>query len=273
MALTFVVARSVERPETPAALERFTAQLGYAIRDSVAAEVVPTYGALREALESGRAQLAWVPPILLVAATATEKMVPLARAMRDGASEYCAVMFARRDSTVRGLDDLRGRTAAWVDRCSASGYLLPQLHLVAEGYNPAKLFGRELFFGSHGDVVRAVFDGRADVGATFGGPPGSDDADARSGFANVEAEARVPVRVLFRSSPVSSDAVVCDARLPSPMRARVTAALVHMGTFAVGRHVTRAVFGADGFRAFEGTSLGALKELVDGARSRGWLVP
>jgi phosphonate transport system substrate-binding protein len=273
VALRFVVARSVERADTPAALERFAAQLGYAIREEVSAEVVPSYGALREALDGGRAQLAWVPPILLVDATAAERLVPLAKSMRDGASEYCAVLFALKSSKVRELGDLRGTTVAWVDRCSAAGYLLPQLHLVAEGFNPAKLFGRELFFGSHGDVVRAVFDGRADVGATFGGAPDAADPDAGSGFARVELEDRKPVHVLFRSSPVSSDAVVCEAKLPSVMRARVTAALVHMGTFAVGRHVTRAVFGADGFRPFDGAALEPLRELVEGARARGWLIP
>lgn len=272
MALTFAVARSVERPETPAALERFAAQLGYAIREEVTAEVVPTYGALREALEGGRAQLAWMPPVLLAAGSA-ESMVPLVTAMRDGAAEYCAVLFTLASSAVRELGDLRGRTVAWVDRCSASGYLLPQLHLTAEGFNPARLFGRELFFGSHGDVVRAVFDGRADVGATFGGSPDAADPDARSGFADVQLTEQKPVRVLFRSTPVSADTVVCDARLPSVMRARVTAALVHMGTFAVGRHVTRAVFGADGFRPFDGAALDQLRELVAGARARGWLLP
>jgi ABC-type phosphate/phosphonate transport system substrate-binding protein len=114
-----------------------------------------------------------------------------------------------------------------------------------------------------------VFDGSADVGATYGGPPGTDDPDARSGFHDVDP--KQPVRVIFRSAPVPSDSVVCDAALPTDVRVRVTAALLHLGTFAVGRRVIRRLFGADGFVTFDPKALAQLRTLVTGARARGWL--
>jgi phosphonate transport system substrate-binding protein len=143
------------------------------------------------------------------------------------------------------------------------------LHLIAEGLRPEKLFGEERFLGSHDAVIRAVFDGSAQVGATFGGPPDSDDPDERSGFHDVDP--KQPVRVIFRSASVPSDAVVCDARLAGDMRVRVTAALLHLGTFAVGRRVTRRLFGADAFVTFDPRALAKLRTLVTGARARGWL--
>src|SRR5258708_931375 len=136
----------MEHRETPAALERFGAQLAHEIGEPITVGVVPTYAALEAALAAGEAQLAWLPPIL-----------------RDGASEYCSVLFVRADSDVFTLSDLRGSTVAWVDLCSAAGYLLPRLHLVAEGLRLESLFGQERFLGSHDAVVRAVFDGTADV--------------------------------------------------------------------------------------------------------------
>lgn len=268
MSLRFVIARSIEHKETTAALDRFGAQLAHEVGEPITLDVVASYAALEVALTSGEAQLAWVPPILLADGDDT-RLVPLVTSLRAGASEYCSVLFVRADSRVRGLGDLRGSTVAWVDACSAAGYLLPRLHLVAEGLRPEKLFAQERFLGSHGAVVRAVFDGSADVGATFGGPPDSDDADARSGFHDVDPEQ--PVRVIFRSAPVPSDAVVCDATLPTDVRVRVTAALLHLGTFAVGRRVTRRLFGADGFTTFDPRVLAQLRTLVTGARARGWL--
>jgi len=266
--LRFLIARSIEHRETPAALERFGAQLAHEVGAPVEVGVVPSYAELEQALASGLAQLAWVPPILLADGDDT-RMVPLVSSLRDGKSQYCAVLFVRADSDRFALTDLRGARVAWVDRCSAAGYLLPRLHLVAEGFRLESMFAEERFAGTHDGVVRAVFAGEVDVGATYGGPPGSRDADERSGFHDVDP--RQPVRVLFRSGPVPSDAVVCDASLPEPMRARVRAALVHLGTFAVGRMVTRRLFGADGFVPFEARVLAELRALVTGARARGWL--
>ena len=268
MSLRFLIARSIEHRETPAALERFGAQLAHEIGEAITVDVVPSYAALEAALAAGQAQLAWVPPILLADGD-ENRLVPLVTALRGGASEYCAVLFVRTEANVFTLKDLRGSTVAWVDQCSAAGYLLPRLHLIAEGLRPEKLFGQERFLGSHDAVVRAVFDGTADVGATFGGPPGSSDADERSGFHDVDPN--IPVRVIFRSGPVPADAVVCDSALPTATRVRVTAALLHLGTFAIGRRVTRRLFGADGFVTFDPQALAQLRGLVTGARARGWL--
>ena len=268
MSLRFLIARSIEHRETPAALERFGAQLSHEVGEPVTVEVVPSYAALEAALGGGEAQLAWVPPILLADGDDT-RLLPLVTSLRGGASEYCSVLFVRGDSDLFTLPDLRGSTVAWVDKCSAAGYLLPRMHLIAEGLRLEKLFAEERYLGTHDAVVRAVFDGSADVGATFGGPPGSSDADQRSGFHDVDP--KQPVRVIFRSAPVPSDAVVCDATLPIDLRVRVTAALLHLGTFAVGRLVTRRLFGADAFATFDPRALAQLRSLVTGARARGWL--
>ena len=263
-----MIARSIEHRETPAALERFGAQLAHEIGEAVTVDVVPTYAALEATLAKGEAQLAWLPPILLADGDET-RLVPLVTALRGGSSEFCSVLFVRADSDLFTLQELRGSTVAWVDQCSAAGYLLPRLHLIAEGLRPERLFGQERFLGSHDAVVHAVFDGSADVGATFGGPPDSAEADERSGFHDVDPN--VPVRVIFRSGPVPADAVVCDTTLPPATRIRVTKALLHLGTFAVGRRVTRRLFGADGFAPFDPHALAQLRGLVTGARARGWL--
>jgi hypothetical protein len=66
---------------------------------------------------------------------------------------------------------------------------------------------------------------------------------------------------------------VCDATLPTATQLQVTAALLHFGRFAVGRRVTRRLFGADGFETYDPSALTQLKRLAAGARARGWLPP
>jgi phosphonate transport system substrate-binding protein len=263
--LCFVIARSIEHRETPAALERFGAHLSHEIGEPVTLDVVPSYRALKQTLADGRAQLAWTPPLVLADTSDGHRMTPLVVSVRAGSSEYCSVLFVRADSKICGVHDLRGRSVAWVDRGSASGYLLPRLHLLAEGFRLDKMFGREKFVGSHGAVVRAVFDREVDVGATFGGPPNVADPDERSGWADVEP--RAEVRVIFRSLPVPADAVACADDLSPSLRIRTTAALLRLGTFAVGRLVIRRLFGADGFVTFDPRALERLRALMDAVRS------
>jgi len=267
--LTFAVARSVEHRETPAALDRFAAQLRHELGVPLVLRVADSYAQLAELITRGEAQLAWLPPLLFVDTLEKTPLVPLLAAERNGASEFCGLLFSVEDSKIKTLRDLRGTTVAWVDRSSAAGYLLPRAHLAAEGFNLKTLFARELFLGSHGAVVRAVFSGKADVGATFGGPPDAEDADQRSGFAEYADEARA--HVLFRTAGVPSDVVASRNDVSIALREQVVSALLHLGTFAVGRRVTRRLFGADAFVPVAASSVKRLRELVGAARGRGWL--
>jgi phosphonate transport system substrate-binding protein len=267
--LTFVVARSVDHRETPAALDRFRDQLRHEVGEQVVLRVVDSYGALADALTRGEAHLAWMPPLLFVDAVERTPLVPLVTAERNGRREYCSVLFTVEGSKFTSLKELRGSTVAWVDRASAAGYLLPRAHLAAEGFNLKTLFARELFLGSHGAVVRAVLTGKADVGATFGGAPGEDEEDRPSGFSEVAASDEV--RVLFRTSSIPADVVACRRDVPVATREHLISALLHMGTFAVGRRVTRRLFGADSFVPVDDEAMVRLKDLVSAARARGWI--
>jgi phosphonate transport system substrate-binding protein len=267
VSLSFLIVRSVEHAETPAALDTFRDQLERQLAESVDLRIVRSYAAMREALSDGAAEIGWMPPLLLADANERQPILPLVSSVRDGSAEYCSVLFTPAESKIKRVQDLKGTTVAWVDRSSAAGYLLPRLHLAAMGLDPKELFARELFCGSHGDVVSEVFSGMAAVGATFAGPPGSDEA-WRAGFAHVDPTR--PVRVLLRTEPVPADLVVCHAKLAVDRARRIGAALERMGTFATGRLVTRRLFGCDGFQPVDEAALVRVRALVANARARGW---
>lgn len=58
---------------------------------------------------------------------------PLLLTERDGVSRYHTVYFARRDSGISGLDDLRGRSIAFQNRQSTSAYFAPAAELLDRG--------------------------------------------------------------------------------------------------------------------------------------------
>src|SRR5260370_41395856 len=97
----------MEHRETPAALERFGAQLAHEIGEEVSVGVVPSYAALEAALMAGAAQLAWGPPILLAGGDETRPQ-PLVTPLPGGATEYFPVVFVRADSALFQLPEPRG---------------------------------------------------------------------------------------------------------------------------------------------------------------------
>jgi phosphonate transport system substrate-binding protein len=59
---------------------------------------------------------------------------PLLLTERDGTSQYHSVFFARRDSGLRRVEDLRGRTIAFQRPSSTSAYFAPASHLLGRGF-------------------------------------------------------------------------------------------------------------------------------------------
>ena len=58
---------------------------------------------------------------------------PLLLTERDGAGTYRSIVFARRDSGIVSLEDLRGRSVAFQNTSSTSAYVLPALQLLQHG--------------------------------------------------------------------------------------------------------------------------------------------
>jgi phosphonate transport system substrate-binding protein len=164
---------------------------------------------LMEALDVGDVDIAWLPPILAAQAVHDGRATPIAIPVRSGVSSYSAALFAAEASPLRGVEDLSNARAAWVDRQSASGYLLIRAHLRAAGVNLDRAFAENRFMGSHEEVVRAVVEGAADVGATFV------YLDAKRGVPKRSGWGRERVRVLAHAGPIPADVLAASARFPS----------------------------------------------------------
>jgi phosphonate transport system substrate-binding protein len=63
----------------------------------------------------------------------------LLRSWREGVPSYYSVIFARKDSGIRSLNDLRGKKIAFQDRGSTSAYFVPMAMLKRAGFELAEL--------------------------------------------------------------------------------------------------------------------------------------
>lgn len=126
--------------------------------------VASSYEALRRAIEEREVDLAWAPPV--VCAAVQHRAHTILKAIRAGHSTYLSALMVR-TGEIRRLEDLRGRRAAWVDRLSTGGYLLPAAHLRKRGLDPESLLEEQRFVGSYRHALRAVMEGEADLASVY----------------------------------------------------------------------------------------------------------
>jgi phosphonate transport system substrate-binding protein len=87
----------------------------------------------------------------------------------DGSTFYYSVMVVRADSGIKTLADMKGRTLAWADPNSTSGYLTPSATLKAKGIDlkDGAYFSRTGFSGGHEQGVVAVLNRQYDAAVTW----------------------------------------------------------------------------------------------------------
>lgn len=151
--------------------EEFAKVLGRLTGIPVRVTVASDYAAVIEALRNRTADLAFVHPVGYVLASREAKAVIVVRNLWHGKSSFTARIYVRRDSGLKSLDDLRGKTMAFIDPASSSGYTYPMVLLIERGLvknrDPKTFFREVVFAGSHDAGMRALLNGHVDALASF----------------------------------------------------------------------------------------------------------
>jgi phosphonate transport system substrate-binding protein len=90
-----------------------------------------------------------------------------AAAVRFGWPVYWAQYLVRRDSGIHTFGDLAGKSWAYPDAGSTSGFIVPSVELQAAGIEP----GERVEAGGHNQAVLAVYNGEVDFATSFFSPP------------------------------------------------------------------------------------------------------
>jgi phosphonate transport system substrate-binding protein len=266
--ITLAVVPSTTPGNTPEALEALCRELGKLVGQPVKSAHPATYAELATGLERDRVQYAWMSPALLVLTDENTKIAPLLSAVRNDSIEYRSALFVDAASPFTELADLQGKTVAWVDTASAAGYLFPRVHLATRGFDATTFFGTELFLKSHAEVVRAVLDGRADLGATYAERPASGPI-RRAGF--LDAAPGREVRVLEWTRAIPHDVIAGHGLLPKSEHRLFSNAILTLAERDDGRRLLQAAFHADRFMTTPRNALRPLWEHVRLARKHGLL--
>ncbi len=127
---------------------------------------VTDYAGVLPALQSGQVDVAYLSPLPYAIGTSQMKLLPLAMPWVKGTLTYHGIIFTRADSPIKSLADLKGRTFAFGDPGSTSGYLLPRRLLETNGV-PLSSLKHYYNAGDADVVVKAVENGAADAGSAY----------------------------------------------------------------------------------------------------------
>jgi phosphonate transport system substrate-binding protein len=248
-----------------ARLQAFADALGDASGTPTAPSDFDDYPSLLEALYAGKVDVAWLPPLVAMRAAGGGRALPIALPVRRGISSFHSALFSLGGSPIVRPPDLVGLRAAWVDRQSASGFLVVRAALRAQGVDLATAFREESFLGSHDAVAEAVLTGAADVGATYLHHDARGSGVWRAGWGTTN------VNVVARVGPIPNDVIAAGVHVPVARIKLVRQALVdgaHPGLVNAARELMQ----ADEFTTVESEHLKPLEDLLDFLedRARPW---
>ena len=128
--------------------------------------VSQSYNALIEAMEAGKIDVAYLGGSTYVAAyNKGLDVVPMAVARLQGRTYYKSCIITRPDSGIKTLQDLKGKSFAFVTPTSTSGGVGPRFYLNKNGINPEDFFKSLIYAGKHDSVFLAVKNKKVDAGA------------------------------------------------------------------------------------------------------------
>ncbi len=149
-----------------------------------------------------------------------------------GKSTSRGYIFVRRDSGIKTVKDMRGKSFVFVDPATTEGYLFPMAFLRRHGVkDQEKFFSRCWFSGSHASALFAVLDGRADIGA-------AKDTVFNKQITN-DPSIKSELRIIAESPPVPEVTLCLRDDIPAGLRRRILSVLLNMENTARGRQVLK----------------------------------
>ena len=233
-------------------------KLGRAVR----LRTVDTWEGLAKSLASGETDLALMGPWGYVLANHNAGAEVVSTILYQGKPEYFAIMVTHPKSGINSIDDLKGKTFAFGDKGSTSGYLIPSHEFFKRGIEPDKFFSR-VINTKHQAIETQITRGELDAGADYNR---NRDAMIEQGLIKASDS-----KIFWTSAPLPNDAFAVSAALAKDkaFTAKLAAALEETGALLKSQPALL----PNNYTGFVSKDNKYYAPIRDAALSLGWLQP
>lgn len=223
--------------------------------------VTSDHAAAVEALRNGDADISFMGALPFVIAEKEVGAEVILSEVYRGKPVYTGRLFVRRDSGFAKVEDLRGKSIAFADPISESGYLYPlqifvDAGLLEQGQDPKEFFGEVYFAGGYQQAMQAMATGLVDAAGA------SQYAELLLG-----PEQQAEVKWIGESELIPSHVVIARMGLDLALKSKFVAAMLKLNEPA-NKPLLAHVYSPDGYIEADPAMFDGVRDL---ARAYGYL--
>ena len=193
-----------DREKNDATYRPLAQYLAAKLNRPVELRTVDSWEGLAKSLANGETDLALMGPWGYVLANHQAGAQVISTILYDGKPEYFAIIITHPNSGIKKPADLKGRTFAFGDKGSTSGYLIPLHYLMTQGITPEDYFSK-VVHTSHQAIETQVTQGVLDAGADYNR---NRNAMIEQGLIKPELS-----KIIWTSAPLPNDAFAVSKNL------------------------------------------------------------
>ena len=263
--ITFAVLSTESAPEITRRWIPILAQLEKDLGVKVKHVTATDYRGTIEALKFKKAEVGWLGPKAYVEASNNNyaNVEPIAQMRaQSGSLGYRSCLIAHSDSDIFSPEDIGGKTFAFNDPNSTSGYLLPMTFFITEmGVDPKRHFSKLTFSGSHEASVLAVASKKIEVAST--------NLQDMQQLTREGKVARGALRVIWVSKLIPNDPVVVRKDLPASLRSAIQESFTTMKDRNPEVFAQAGAFFGGGFVPVDDSKYQIVRDMNDAAKKLG----
>jgi len=217
-----------------------------------------SYAAQIESMCASQTDIAFIAPLQMTLVLDKNCGTPVLAALRTDPDSrqlsptYYSQILVKSDSGINDIAGLKGKTFAFADALSASGYVFPTLTVKNKtGQDPKTFFSSTIFAGGHDKVALAVYSGQVAGGATF--------IDVRTN-AGMPADIMQKTKLIDKAGPIPNDGVALRKGFPDELGKQVVKSLVDYGKTDAGKAALRSLFSWDGMQEVDAKFYDPMRE-------------
>ena len=200
------------------------------------------YSAAVEAMISKKADVSFMSPLPYILANKYSGVEAVLGEIYDAKSYYYSRIFVRKGSGIKKISDLKGKTIAYVDPISSSGFMYPHDIFIRAGLvnggveKPEGGFFRRVYFaGGDQQAINSMVGGFVDAAGV-----------SQYALKLLRSEQRDQVVAIAQSARIPSHNVVVRKGLAPEIRQKFIAAMMKMNR-PENRNLIRTLYGTDGY--------------------------